>query len=188
MAYKRKIVLINKEFQLRFSFYVCSWLIALGFVYPLIIASLFDYLIALLVRDPLGPQMAGLLENRDSLLWLLISMQVIFAGLTFLISIFMSHKIAGPLYKLKRFFREARDGNITQILTFRTKDYFQDLVPEYNDMMAAICSRFDKTFTSISKTIPLVEKALEKSTPETRRELEVVLKTLKDSLKDRPDV
>jgi hypothetical protein len=40
-AYKRSIILINKDFQFRFSFYVCSWLIALSFVYPLIIANVF---------------------------------------------------------------------------------------------------------------------------------------------------
>jgi methyl-accepting chemotaxis protein len=162
---------------------MCSWLIALSFVYPLIIANLFDYLIMTLAHEPQGPQVAGLLEMRESLLWLLIGMQITLTGLTFIISLFMSHKIAGPLLKLKRYFREARDGNITQILDFRKKDYFRDLVPEYNAMMKSIHTKFEGTTASITSSILILEKAREKSGTETSREIELALKTLKDTLK-----
>ena len=112
MASPRRIYFLNKKFQLRFAFYVCSWLIALSFTYPLIISNLFDYLISYLALDPLGPTLANLEKTREDLLWLLVSMQVILISFTFFISIFMSHKIAGPLYKLSKLLREAAAGNL----------------------------------------------------------------------------
>src|SRR5690242_13084344 len=103
MAYRRSIFLINRRFQLRFAFYVCSWLVALSFVYPFIIANLFDYFIRYMALDPMGPAMSAVLRTRHDLLSLLVIMQVIFLSLGFLISIFMAHRIAGPLYKLSKF-------------------------------------------------------------------------------------
>src|ERR1700722_9789421 len=97
-VYHRRVFLINKKFQLRFAFYVCSWLVALSLAYPLIISGLFDYLIRYLALDPMGPAIGSLEQTREDLIWLLIMMQVVLLSLTFLISIFMSRKIAGPLY------------------------------------------------------------------------------------------
>ena len=184
MAHKRRIILLNRDFQFRFSFYVCSWLITLSLAYPLIIANVFDFLIASLAHDPLAPQVAGLLETRTSLLWLLVLMQFVLTSLTFGISLFMSHKIAGPLFKLKRFFREVQEGDMSQTLSFRKKDYFQDLVPEYNFMMESIRGRFEKTSASVASSISLIEKSLDKATPETRRDLRAALDTLKEALKE----
>ena len=141
MGYTRKIYLINKEFQLRFAFYVCSWLIALSFAYPLIISNLFDYFLGYLALDPSGPALVTIEKTRSDLLWLLLLMQVVLLSFTFLISIFMSHKIAGPLYKLNKTMREIAEGKIDQNLAFRKKDYFRELVPSFNAMMVTMRGR-----------------------------------------------
>jgi methyl-accepting chemotaxis protein len=108
-------------------------------------------------------------------------MQVILLSLTFLISIFMSHKIAGPLYKLNQFFREAKAGNLDQVLFFRNRDYFQELVPEYNGMMESIRNRMKQKTTGIELAIPHIEKAIQHSSIEARFELEAALKNLKNT-------
>src|SRR4051812_17389216 len=96
----RKIFLINKPFQIRFSFYVCSWLIALSLVYPLIISNLFEYFMRYMALDPLGPSVQSLEQIRRDLLILIGILQIILISVTLLISIFMSHRIAGPLFKV----------------------------------------------------------------------------------------
>src|SRR4051794_11435786 len=111
-AYRRSIFLINKRFQLRFAFYVCSWLILLSLAYPLIISNLFDYFVQYLANDPMGPGLAILEKTRQEIFTFLLLMQAVLLSLAFLISVFMAHKIAGPLYKLHRYFVEAKDGNI----------------------------------------------------------------------------
>jgi signal transduction histidine kinase len=138
----------------------------------------FDYLIGILAKDPMAPQVATLLEMRDNFLWLLIFMQIALTTITFLISVFMSHKIAGPVFKLKKFFREAREGNLSQELYFYEKDYFQDLVPEYNSMMQVIRERIESDETAISQCIALVESAIVKGGPEVQEDLQLALETL----------
>src|ERR1700744_6440900 len=98
MTYRRQILFVNRPFQLRFSFYVCSWLIAVSFAYPLLISNLFSFFIRYLAADPTGPTLVTLEKTRQEVIWVLISMQSAFVGIIFLVSIFMSHRIAGPLY------------------------------------------------------------------------------------------
>lgn len=158
MDLRRSVFLLNRPFQLRFSFYVCSWLIALALAYPLIISNLFDYFIHYLAVDPAGPPLATLEKTRQDLLWLLITMHIVLISLTFLISIFMSHKIAGPLYKLVQHFHLVKAGKLDQKLSFRTTDYFQDICQEYNDMIENLRVRIENHRSGTQEMILLAEK------------------------------
>jgi methyl-accepting chemotaxis protein len=141
MAYRRSIFLINKPFQFRFSLYVCSWLVALSFIYPLIVQSLFDFVFKYMARDPAGPPVEALLNTRREVLTLLIALEVVFLLFSFLISIFMSHRIAGPLYKLSMFLKKAKGGDYSEDLYFRKADHFLELATEYNEMNQATKKR-----------------------------------------------
>lgn len=142
--YKRRIFLINKTFQLRFSFYVCSWIFALSLAYPLIVTSLFDQLIRYAALDPQGPALEQLRAGRKEVLLLLVLLQASFVGITFLISLFTSHRIAGPLYKLDKFMRETAEGNIHAQIQFRKNDHFQNLAESYSLMMKSLLARGDR--------------------------------------------
>ena len=170
--YRRSVFLINKKFQFRFSLYVCTWLIALSFIYPLIVYSLFEFFFRYASMDPAGPPVQTLLNTRQEILVLLILLQVIFLVITFLISIFMSHRIAGPLFKLQRFFSEAKAGHLQTNLLFREKDHFQDLARDYNEMMKGIRSHLATVTTQ-------VEQALPDASPKSRAELEKALTSLR---------
>jgi sensor histidine kinase YesM len=183
MFHRRSIFLINKGFQLRFAFYVCSWLIALCLAYPLLIFNLFDYFMRYLVLDPLGPAVATLEKTRVELLWLLALMQIVILSLTFLISIFMSHRIAGPLYKLRQFLAKAKDGDLSQVLSFRKGDYFQELAKDYNELVESFRLKLEEKTDQISAPIPKLEKALAQANPEIRADLEEVLNCLKEANK-----
>jgi sensor histidine kinase YesM len=156
---RRNAFLIDRPFQLRFSFYVCSWLFALSIVYPLIIYSLFNYFLRYLSLDPNGPSLVGLQDVKGQIVWLLVVFQLVFLVVTFLISIFVSHRIAGPLYKLRRFFNEAKAGQMGQTLRFRKKDHFQNVAAEYNEMMVEIRAKFDGSRQALNGAIELLEKA-----------------------------
>ena len=191
--YRRRIFLINRRFQLRFAFYVCSFLFALSFAYPLIINSTFDFFIKTLAADPAAPSVIYLEETRKELLSLLLLMEAVFLSIAFVISIFISHRVAGPLFKLGRYFREARDGNIEQKLFFRKNDYFQELCSDYNAMMESIQKRVghDGSGTSsgdssqsIRQAIPVIESAATKADAKTRAELESALTVLRKALKN----
>jgi len=129
----------------------------------------------------MGPGLATLERTRQDIFTLLLLMQAVLLGVAFFISIFMSHKIAGPIYKLRKFFLEAKAGNIEQELRFRKKDYFMELVPAYNEMMESIRNRLGRKQQGIDVAIQNLEKALKQVNPEIRREFKG-LKEIEDTL------
>lgn len=170
--HRRSIFIINRNFQFRFAFYVCSWMLALSFVYPMIVYSMFNYFIGFLIRDPNGAPVQAIIDMRYQVLMLLVALQLIFLFVTFLISIFMSHRIAGPLYKLSRFLALAREGNLKEELYFREKDHFQDLAASYNETMKSIRGHVEGAAAAI-------ERALSESPPAARASLEKALGELR---------
>ena len=170
--YRRSIFLINKPFQFRFAIYVCSWLFALSFVYPLIIYSLFDFFVRYAAADPNGPPIQALMGTRHEIMILLVLLQVTFLFISFLISIFMSHRIAGPLHKLGQFFEQAKNGDLNAKLTFRERDHFKEIAIQFNEMTQAIRTREDTVIQDI-------ERALPGATPDGRAALEHALAHLR---------
>ena len=139
MLYKRANFLINKKFQLKFAFYVCSWIFALSMVYPIIIYNVFEYFLQLMQQSgdtahlSLTTEKIKAVENQ--VLMLLGVLQLLFLGITFMLSIFLSHRIAGPLHKLRRSMEEVSRGNLDLRITFRKNDHFTELQDTFNDMI-----------------------------------------------------
>jgi methyl-accepting chemotaxis protein len=180
MAYKRSVFLINKPFQLRFAFYVCSWLFVLTMVYPMSIQTLFNSFMDYVRLDPKGPELTKLDSIRSEMTQLLILLQAGFLGITFLVSIFISHRIAGPLYKLRQFFNDAAAGKIHQRLKFRKSDHFQELAESYNQMMDQLGGALTRSSHHIDLAIQEIERAMQN--PGAPREgLEKSLKLLKEA-------
>jgi len=74
-------------------------------------------------------------ESRMSLLILLAVLEVAFVGIVFVLSIFMSHKIAGPLYKLQNYLRDIREGGEIKTLFFREGDHFHEIANDITETM-----------------------------------------------------
>lgn len=128
-AYKRTIYLINPSFQIKFSLFVTSLVFISSLIYPAVIYETYTR-IAESITDPILKQ--KLLQSKLDLIQLLVLFELIFTTLVFVICIFQSHKIAGPLYKLQRFLRELREGSSQRKLVFRKGDNFKELADEYN--------------------------------------------------------
>ena len=169
--FRRRILLINKPFQIRFTFYVCSWIFALSLMYPYMIYELFDWFYRRLGGDPAGPTIASLQSIRDQFLLYLVLMQALFLAIVASLSVFLSHRIAGPLFKLSKFMNEARNGRL-ETLYFRKSDHFHDLADDYNRLMESI-----KDTVTAAKTH--AERAMAKTTDEeAKKELQDLVSTL----------
>jgi HAMP domain-containing protein len=175
---RRRIILINKRFQIRFSIYVSLCLAALCFVYPLLVSNIFDYFFRYISRDPNGPPAEGLLKMREQVLLLLVLSEVFVVAITFLISVFMSHRIAGPLYKLRQAFHTLGDGRWKGQLRFREKDYFPELAEDFNRMVERMNQGRRNEREAIAAAISRIEASLEKPGA-ARSELEPALISLK---------
>lgn len=139
MSFKRRRFIINPRFQFRFAFYICTWVLAVSSVFPLLLNQVFSLLAEQLVAMPGGPEMEQILGTRRELLIGVYLLEGLFLVTVFGLSIFLSHRIAGPLYKLNEFFKEgARTGALKPDLHFRKTDHFQELAESYNAMVESV--------------------------------------------------
>ena len=58
----------------------------------------------------------------------------VFLSGNFLLGVLFSHRIAGPIFALKRTIREILEGKDAE-LNFRNKDEFRELVDSFNEMV-----------------------------------------------------
>lgn len=142
MLYKRARFLINKRFQLKFAFFVCSWIFALSMIYPIIIYNIFEYFVKLAA----SPTTITLTLDRvksveNQVLFLLGVLQLLFLAITFMLTIFLSHRIAGPLFKLRQSMEEVSRGNFDQRIAFRKTDHFVEMQDTFNDMIQHLSVR-----------------------------------------------
>lgn len=168
-------MLINKPFQFRFAFYVVSWITALSIIYPMLIFQLYEWFHRYVSADPNGPLIPVIQESRQEIIFWLVMMQVFFMLITFLLSLFLSHRIAGPIYKIGKAMHEARNGKL-EAITFRKFDHFKELADEYNRLVESIQD-------SVTAAKTHIEKAKAASKDEAvNKELDDSLATLKHLL------
>lgn len=173
--FRRRIMLINKPFQFRFALYVVSWITALSVIYPLLILQIYEWFHRYLSADPNGPKIPILQESRKEIIFWLIMMQLFFMGITFLLSLFLSHRIAGPIYKICKSMHEARNGKLEKI-TFRKFDHFKELATEYNHLVESIQD-------SVTASKAHIEKAKSKTQDDAvKKELDESIATLQHLL------
>ena len=147
-AYKRSIVLINPRFQLKFSLMIVFIVFISSLIYPFTIYDLFNTFIQ---NTPNPLTQMELEEKRKALILWLSVYQLAFAAIIFIVAIFISHKIAGPIYKLSTFFQKVSSGVNPGRLFFRKGDHFMELADEYNDAMEAVHDTHNADFAYISE-------------------------------------
>lgn len=121
---KRLIYIVEPKFQLKFSLMICFVVfisIAL-FFHPLINGVLGN----LIIKYPQASAEIEVLKNHATKL--LILWEAAFVLITFITCIIMTHRIAGPVYKLKRYLTNMRNGVIDGKLSFRSGDYLLSLI------------------------------------------------------------
>ena len=176
--YQRRNFLINKNFQIRYCVYVCSWLFTLSFVYPFIIYEIFDFFMRYVAFHSPKTITTDLREIRTQIVGLLAILQGVFLIVTFLISVFVSHRIAGPLYKLSQWLQAGRDGTLRPDLYFRKADYFREVATDYNLMISGVYSRVDRNIIKL-------EESLKKADGSLRSDMEKVIEDLK-KIREKP--
>lgn len=172
--FKRSQILINKPFQLRFSLFVCSWIFGLSIIYPVLIYKLYDFFFRYMSADPNGPQIAILKSSRNQMLILLLVLELVFLAVTFLISLYLSHRIAGPLYKLDKYMKLAGQGNLEPV-SFRKKDFFKELESGFNEMLLGVRSGSRVPEAVVLEHLQNAMKVLSPSDAAVRSELQKAL-------------
>ncbi len=75
----------------------------------------------------------------------------ILAILALVSGIFITHKIIGPIFRIKKAFREISEGNYDVYINLRPGDEFFDMGKEINELAAAL-KRLDSSSDSKKKS------------------------------------
>lgn len=135
--YKRKTFLINPRFQIKFSLYVAILFALSTAIYPYLIYELYSE-VALSLKPQFPNASSAFIKKREGLMLTLCIWQLSLTFLIFLVGIFLSHKIAGPLFKLRKFLKNLGENQSNDKLYFRDGDYFKEVAEDYNKMIQVL--------------------------------------------------
>jgi methyl-accepting chemotaxis protein len=127
---KRRIYFIDKEFQTKYILLTIFLLLTYTFAFIIIIFS--PYILTLYF------DFYSLSEKAEAARTLLILHAKVWPGIAGIIllfgvlSIFITHKIAGPLYRLKKTISEITNGNLDVRVKLRKGDDLKDLAEHVN--------------------------------------------------------
>lgn len=177
MAYKRSILLINPKFQLKISALVCALAVLSSLVYPMTIADILDGIPKNLLQS--DPEIANrFADKKKNLMPVLLLWQIGINGFIFLYIIRVTHKIAGPMFKLQNYLQGIRDGNPITKLFFRKGDAFHEVADSINETFDSIQERQKQDFMYLSEVNSYL-KNLEVVLPEDKK---IVLQEINSKL------
>ncbi len=73
------------------------------------------------------------------------------------LSLFASHRIAGPIFRLNKSLKQLAKGHYDERLSFRKHDYFQEIAENFNSMAES----FEKKIIDESKLVSQMEHKVE---------------------------
>ena len=131
-----------------------------------VIATVVAWVVLLLVWAPLRNQIAWAESNVDAdvffaqtmvrVLLTTLLMIVFFGALSFLLGLFISHRVAGPLYRLGRVAGRAAEVKYSERVKLRERDYIHDFAEKFNRMM----QDFEKEYVTHQEAMGAVEAQL----------------------------
>jgi len=150
--YKRSVFLIDPSFQLKFSLAVCSLVFLSSLVYPLLLWDFFQE-----ITTNQGPVSDKIIHAKNEFLIFLVVIQLLFTGVIFIMFIFLTHKIAGPLYKLKKHLSKIREGEPITPLVFRNGDHFSDVAEEVSLFLETISNNQENDFEYLEEVATFIK-------------------------------
>lgn len=75
-------------------------------------------------------------EQRSSMTLVLLAFSVLALGFLLVAGLVMSHRVAGPLYRMHQHLLRVAETRADAPLRFRSKDYFQEIPAAYNRRFA----------------------------------------------------
>ena len=110
--------------------------------------------------DDYGSAISAIRHVRDSLMVETIRINIVFFFLivsgVIIIGIIYTHRIAGPLYRIRMFAREVADGDLSGTLRFRKKDAVHPLA----DSLNTLSGNYRHRLTSLDADLKRVKKKI----------------------------
>ncbi len=158
--YKRHIYIINKGFQYKYIFIILSIMLITVFAVSF---TTFYIIWSNIIKEyffipEASKKLADIFIKTSELLLIpLIILTIIFS----ITGVFYSHKIAGPLFRVKRICDELARGNLNQIVKFRKGDEFHDVADALNKVINGLKTLIKEDYTlSLHDALPIYRKSV----------------------------
>jgi len=139
-TWKRRNYFIKKELQGKYIFSFFLFVITGSIIFTLIFSLLSADTLSVVYENnklQIGQTPSILLKEILSAHWIFI----IAGGLAVVIlSMFLTHRLAGPIYRFERSVEELIKGNFAFQITLRTKDEGKELAEKINELITVIAS------------------------------------------------
>lgn len=172
----RRQFIINPGFQLKFSLLITLAIMVFNIPTPWFIITLIDIFSE--TNTKLGN--LSLDEAKWQVIIFFVVVEVIFMVIAFLLALFHSHRIAGPLYKLRKAMIALRQGVFNQSVKFRKNDNFKELADEFNLMADALFERRRRDYEYINSVIPKLETVANRVDGENKESINEALNALRE--------
>ena len=154
---RRKNYFIKKEFQRNFIMKFCI-LVIIGVV----ISGAIIYIMAQsTVTTTFENSRLTIKSTADYILpavFLSSAIVILSIGLaTIVITLFASHKIAGPLYRIEEDIKEVAEGNLTKKFNLRESDELKALAESLDDMAGGLKEKIEKIKHSVNELEPTLK-------------------------------
>lgn len=159
--YKRKYYFINKKLQIKYAFFTVSLLILYTMI---LLAAIFaPYVMTLFLDLPLSQkaEAAEVLLLLHNNIWPGIGLIIVLFGA---FSIFITHKLAGPVFVFERMARKIAGGDLTIRVRLRKGDDLLDLSEDLNQMadnLETLLINLDDEYKKLSSYVAELRKELE---------------------------
>lgn len=141
-GYTRKHYFIDKEFQTRFIVKFCAIVV----VSSLLIGGLIFILSKNSTTVAIENTKIAVKSTADFILPVIMQTIIVVSAFSALavaiLTLFISHKISGPLYRLKREIDFLKEGDLSRNFNIRSKDQLQGLSKSLNEMCISLRQRY----------------------------------------------
>jgi hypothetical protein len=183
---KLRNFLLNREYQLRFTLVIVGISTALTtglgwLVYHFLrVASRVVYIRSLDPTDTEAIELQKQLAHNDTILLIaLVGFGLVLVLVLAGYGIVVTHKVAGPLFKLTLYMNKIRDGRLSKIYDLRKGDQLVEFFDTFKHMHEALVKRTAEEAERLGRAADEAEQAGAKGVAETLRALK---KQKEDSL------
>ncbi len=107
----------------------------------------------------IAAQQAGLVRQQHMMLYALVGALAVMVFLIGVLGIYFTHKVAGPIYKMKRLLRQVSDGKLNIDARLRKGDELQDFFEVFAKMVESLHERQRREVEQLDRAIELAKSA-----------------------------
>jgi hypothetical protein len=108
-------------------------------------------------QQELAPQHEKIVRQQRTMLWTIIGGLAILVMLIGLVGIYVTHKVAGPIYKMRLLLKQVGDGKLVKERHLRKGDELQDFMGALATMVDGLRERQEKEVAALDEAIKLAQ-------------------------------